>query len=169
MVRSLHADHVGRRSAVKWRNLSLLDDQLLQCAPASGQIASGPSSTEIVTACDTRAASRNPLDALLVHCILERFAGSELDGRRRDNLKRLAGLWVAPRSGRTRACAERSEPDKLNRVALDHCVCHRRRNASIVSAAADFVVPASCATASMSSCLFMFVFSNLSERQLITC
>ncbi len=28
MIRSLHADGVERRSAVKWRNLILLDDQL---------------------------------------------------------------------------------------------------------------------------------------------
>ena len=28
MIRSLHADGVERRSAVKWRNLRLLDDQL---------------------------------------------------------------------------------------------------------------------------------------------
>jgi hypothetical protein len=28
MIRSLHADGVERRSAVKWKNLRLLDDQL---------------------------------------------------------------------------------------------------------------------------------------------
>jgi len=28
MIRSLHADGVKRRSAVKWKNLRLLDDQL---------------------------------------------------------------------------------------------------------------------------------------------
>jgi len=28
MIRSLHEDGVERRSAVKWRNLKLLDDQL---------------------------------------------------------------------------------------------------------------------------------------------
>jgi hypothetical protein len=28
MIRSLHADGVERRSAVKWKNLKLLDDQL---------------------------------------------------------------------------------------------------------------------------------------------
>src|ERR1700693_1797305 len=29
MIRSLHADGVERRSAVKWKNLRLLDDQLI--------------------------------------------------------------------------------------------------------------------------------------------
>jgi len=28
MIRSLHADGIERRSAVKWKNLRLLDDQL---------------------------------------------------------------------------------------------------------------------------------------------
>jgi len=28
MIRSLHADGIERRSAVKWKNLKLLDDQL---------------------------------------------------------------------------------------------------------------------------------------------
>jgi hypothetical protein len=34
MIRSLHADGIERRSAVKWKNLKLLDDQLFWCEPA---------------------------------------------------------------------------------------------------------------------------------------
>jgi hypothetical protein len=72
IIRSLHADGVERRSAVKWKNLSLLDDQLFSCEPAGIK----PSSLQPPA---TRA-SGIAFNALLVHCVLERFAGRKLDG-----------------------------------------------------------------------------------------
>ena len=98
-------------------------------------------------------------NALLVHCILERLASRKLDSLRRGDLECFTGLRVATRTGRTRARAERSKADELNWIALDHRVRHGRQKCVVVSAAADFVMPASLATASMRSCLFMLMLS----------
>ncbi len=71
----------------------------------------------------------------------------------------------ATRSYSTRACAETLEPNQLNWVALDDRVHHGPQNTSLVSAATDFAMPTSFATASISSRFFTFAFPNVSERQ----
>jgi hypothetical protein len=71
-IRSLHGDGSERRSTEKWRNLKLLDDQLFQRDPAVIKPSSlpPPSSSQ----------AENPSSALLIHRVLECFAGGELDG-----------------------------------------------------------------------------------------